>query len=305
MSSRFRHVELQALAPGVWAAIHRHGGWAIGNAGIVDLGGTTLVFDTLLTPEAARELRAAAVERTGRAPGLVVNSHYHNDHTRGNQVFPEATIIATAATRELFLKRGREELEHDRENAPAQLERISAQRGADRAADFFGPYLEGIVASLAELELRAPELTVTGETSFHGRDRRARLLPCGGGHSGDDSVLLLPDDGVVFCADLLFVETHPYLPDGDPAALLAAGERLAALGAEHYVPGHGPVAGAEAFAAQRGYLETLTALAAEASADDLAATPVPAAYRDWELGVPFFAANLRFLHALAGSAADR
>ena len=61
----------------------------------MDLGGSTLVIDTTLTPTAAEDLRADAQHLTGRVPNLVVNTHYHNDHIWGNQVFmPEATNIA-------------------------------------------------------------------------------------------------------------------------------------------------------------------------------------------------------------------
>lgn len=48
------------MAGGICAAIHKQGGWAISNAGILDLGDRVLVFDTFMTPEAARDLRNAA-----------------------------------------------------------------------------------------------------------------------------------------------------------------------------------------------------------------------------------------------------
>ncbi|MGH2486968.1 MAG: MBL fold metallo-hydrolase, partial [Ktedonobacterales bacterium] len=75
---------------------------ALGNAGIIDLGGVTLVFDTMMTFAAARDLRAAAERLTGRAPRYVVNSHFHLDHTMGNAVFSDAVIIATSATTPLI-----------------------------------------------------------------------------------------------------------------------------------------------------------------------------------------------------------
>ena len=75
---------VQQLAPGVWAAIHNDQyGKAICNAGIVDLGDKTLVFDPFMTPQAAKELRLLAEELTNRPVTMVVNSHYHNDHIRG------------------------------------------------------------------------------------------------------------------------------------------------------------------------------------------------------------------------------
>src|SRR6476469_7044401 len=88
---------IQQLAPGVWAAIQNDQfGKAICNAGIVDMGDKTLIFDPFMIPEAARELRETAERLTGRPVSIVVDSHYHNDHIRGNQEFkPEATIIST------------------------------------------------------------------------------------------------------------------------------------------------------------------------------------------------------------------
>ena len=46
-----KHFTLERLSDSVHAAIHREGGWAISNAGFVDLGNTTVVFDTFLTHE--------------------------------------------------------------------------------------------------------------------------------------------------------------------------------------------------------------------------------------------------------------
>ena len=62
-SSRFH---LERIGEGVWAAIVERGTGAWGNAGIVALGNGTLVFDTFLTPAAARDLRAAAELLTGQ-----------------------------------------------------------------------------------------------------------------------------------------------------------------------------------------------------------------------------------------------
>ena len=97
---------IQNLAPGVWAAIQNDNyGKAICNAGIVDLGDKTLVFDPFMNPQAAKELKEAAEQLTGKPVSLVVNSHFHNDHIRGNQVFDQETnIISTVYTREEIAK---------------------------------------------------------------------------------------------------------------------------------------------------------------------------------------------------------
>ena len=64
--ARTKHFRLERLVEGIYAAIHVDGGAAIGNAGIVDLGDRTLVYDTFFTPQAGEDLRAAAEALTGR-----------------------------------------------------------------------------------------------------------------------------------------------------------------------------------------------------------------------------------------------
>lgn len=60
------HFRLERLTDGVYVAIASDTGAATCNAGIVDLGDRTLIFDTFLTPRAAKDLRAAAAQLTGR-----------------------------------------------------------------------------------------------------------------------------------------------------------------------------------------------------------------------------------------------
>jgi len=88
-----KHFKLEKLADGVYATIHKIGGHAICNAGIIDLGGKTVIFDTFLSPTAAKELLKIVKELKLSPIAYVVNSHYHNDHIRGNQVFGDNVII--------------------------------------------------------------------------------------------------------------------------------------------------------------------------------------------------------------------
>ena len=128
-----KHFRLEQLADDVYAAIHIDGGAAIGNAGIVDLGNRTLVFDTFFTPQAAHDLRAAAESLTGRAVDAVINSHYHSDHIWGNQAFSQHTdIISTVETRRLIIAtQGHDDYDSFRANAEANLE---STRSAFQAA---------------------------------------------------------------------------------------------------------------------------------------------------------------------------
>jgi len=95
----------RTIGDGVAAGLARPEGAALSNTGVVDLGGSTLVFDTSLTLRSAREIRAAAIERTRRPPSLVANSHWHLDHLMGNQLFADLPIYATTRTVEIALEK--------------------------------------------------------------------------------------------------------------------------------------------------------------------------------------------------------
>ena len=98
------HFTIEKLDEGVYSVIHKTGGYAICNAGIVNLGDETLVFDCFISPKAAEELKKAAEELSSNKVKYVVNSHFHNDHIRGNQIFTDADIISTEKTKELMYK---------------------------------------------------------------------------------------------------------------------------------------------------------------------------------------------------------
>src|SRR6478672_4220611 len=123
-----KHFTIRKLADGVYAAIAKDGGYAICNAGIIDLGDATLIFDPFMTPEAAEDLKRSAEELTGHQITYVINSHFHNDHIGGNQVFDKATIISTARTRELIAKYQPEEIADDKKNAPKSLDETRKER---------------------------------------------------------------------------------------------------------------------------------------------------------------------------------
>ncbi|WP_010094036.1 MBL fold metallo-hydrolase [Ornithinibacillus scapharcae] len=95
-----RHFHLEKVSEGIYAAIVKDGGGAIGNAGFVDLGDKTLVFDTFHTQQAAEDLREIAEHITNQSVSWVINSHFHGDHIRGNQVFRDCQIVSSHTTLE-------------------------------------------------------------------------------------------------------------------------------------------------------------------------------------------------------------
>jgi glyoxylase-like metal-dependent hydrolase (beta-lactamase superfamily II) len=226
-------VRIEQVGAGVFASIAEDGDLAVGNAGFVDLGGATLVFDTHVSLAAGSELRAAA-EKHGPARTVVL-SHWHGDHVYGGGAF-DANVVATAGTAELMHERTAERL--------AQLKATPPEEFADT------PFADLVHTELPRLELRYPDETFADERAFG----RATAITYGGGHTFSDAVLWLSEERILFAADLV-VEGHPWIGDGDPNAWPGILTRLAALEPETVIPGHGPVSGPELIAFVRGYLE--------------------------------------------------
>jgi glyoxylase-like metal-dependent hydrolase (beta-lactamase superfamily II) len=302
-----RHFRLEQLSDGVYAGIHSDGGWAISNAGIIDLGDRTIVFDTFMTPAAAKDLRQAAESFTGRLVHSVINSHYHNDHIWGNQVFsPDVDIISTSRTRELIVKEGPLEVQGYHESARPSLKALETQLKMEtdetkRAhLGFTIHYFQAIMATLPELQIRLPNLTFTGNMTFEGTKRSAILISYDNGHSGNDAILHLPEDGIVFMADLLFIDGHPYLADGDPDQTQHILAQVKKLKAKTFVPGHGPVGQAMDLDWMDVYIRNLNFLVREAinrgaTEEAIAQIDMPEEYKN--LVMPnFFATNLQFLY---------
>jgi glyoxylase-like metal-dependent hydrolase (beta-lactamase superfamily II) len=210
-----RHYRFVEVARGVHAAIATPGGGGVGNAGIVDLGASTAVFDTSLTPQAARELREAAMWFTGRAATLVVNSHWHGDHVHGNSIFPGATIIAAKGTAELIRTSGAERLQAMLEDDPVAYLADLARAVADapdpgeqaRRQEELNAANE-LVDGLPLVELVLPSQEVQGPWSLPG-DRRAQVIPVGVAHTASDAVLAINVAGVVFAGAVVVIGNQP------------------------------------------------------------------------------------------------
>jgi cyclase len=299
---------IQQLAPGVWAAIQNDkGGHAISNAGIVDLGNKTLVFDAFMNPDAAAELKKTAEQLTKHPVSFVINSHYHDDHIRGNQVFvPGATIISTEWTKNEMRTAEAEEQEWLRKNISKSLETArqqfrSASAGEKDEAFMWLGYYEGIAQSLPTLKTTLPNVTFKDSLWIHGSKRSVLLIECKNCHTASDVVMILPGDRIAFMGDVLFVKRHPWFGDGSAESLKEHLEGFYAnADLKQFVPGHGPVAGKEAVQTLIQYVTDLQQLATgavqknEADSDFIKRDVLPQ-YKSWWFG-RFYSDNLTVVY---------
>ncbi|WP_165422843.1 MBL fold metallo-hydrolase [Ktedonosporobacter rubrisoli] len=298
------HFHLKQLADGVYAAMSREGSGSMSNAGIVDLGDRTLVFDTFLSPTAAQDLRNAAEQLTGRPVSYVVNSHHDVDHIYGNQVFPPATtIIATTQTRDLIATRGAEFLAWAQENLAEDLrteekrikELTDLSQREEAALVLASNHV--LLSSLPAITLRVPNLTFEHKLILHGSRRSVELLCYGGGHTPSDSFLYLPKERIAFMGDLLFVGMHASIWQDNPQSWIDILARAEALAVQVAVPGHGTLGTGEHVTIFRDYLCSVQEIALAVhrrggSEDEAAQEAIPACYASWK-GAALFAELMR------------
>jgi alkyl sulfatase BDS1-like metallo-beta-lactamase superfamily hydrolase len=99
------HFRTERLAEGIFAAIATKSGGVYSNAGIIDRGNRTLIFDAFDTVQAGEDLRIMAEELTSSPIAYVSISHSHSNHWSGVQAFPSQTsVISTHITRDLLFE---------------------------------------------------------------------------------------------------------------------------------------------------------------------------------------------------------
>ena len=96
----------ELVAEGVYAYIQPDGSWFINNAGFVAGRSAVLSIDTCATEKRTRDLLGEIDKVAGRLPRTVVSTHHHGDHTNGNCLLPDATIIGHPGCRETVLAMG-------------------------------------------------------------------------------------------------------------------------------------------------------------------------------------------------------
>ena len=180
-------------------------------AGVVAGPQWAVVIDTLALPDETLAIREF-IERELSVPvRYVINTHYHADHTWGNCFFPGATIVAHVRCRELLIERGEPSLEAAKRQNPA----------------------------LRQVKIVPPQMTfVNGEMTLR-VGKKNLIIASAFGHSEDGISVLVEEDRILFAGDSFM--PIPYIVDGDVDESIASIKRVAKMGLENIVQGHGDI----------------------------------------------------------------
>lgn len=301
--------DLIKISDGVYACIHKFGGKAICNSGIVDNGESTIIFDTFLSPDAAEELIETVKHLKLSPVKYVINSHYHNDHIRGNQSFsPEVKILSTKRTAELIEQEEPKEIAAEKIYAKKQYEYFDSLsrtfKGDTSLKEYqeikmMKPYFEELSKSHEKIRTRLPDTYIVNEKSLDGSRRKVILIDKGKGHTESDLIMYLPDEGIMFAGDLVFNKNHPYLGDGYPQDWKIKLKEMEAMKIEVVIPGHGDPGGKEIINTMKEYIESIEEIVTEMknegkSLEDIEKIQMPERYKDWLLD-NYFRSNLEFM----------
>jgi len=180
-------------------------------AGVVAGPQWAVVIDTLALPDETLAIREF-IERELSVPvRYVINTHYHADHAWGNCFFPGATVVAHAKCRNLLLERGEPSLESAKKQNP----------------------------NLRQVKIVPPQMTfLDGEMTLRVGKKNLIIAPAYG-HSEDGISVLVEEDRILFAGDSFM--PIPYIVDGDIDENITSIKKVARMGLENIVQGHGDI----------------------------------------------------------------
>jgi cyclase len=170
-----------------------------------------VVIDTLAIPEETLTIRDFIEQEQNVPVRYVINTHSHADHAWGSCLFPSSTIIAHSSCRQLLDTKGRSSLEDVRRNNLA----------------------------FRNIRIILPQMTFSeGQINLRVGKKTLTIFPLPG-HSPDNVAVLVEEDRVLFSGDTAM--SLPYIVEGDIEELTISLKKIARMGLENIIQGHGDI----------------------------------------------------------------
>jgi glyoxylase-like metal-dependent hydrolase (beta-lactamase superfamily II) len=267
-----RPYDITELKPGIYALTWREplANPVEANVLIVINDEDVLVVDSSFLPSTSRRIVQEIKKLTPKPVRRVVNTHWHNDHVQGNEVYretwPGVEFIAHANTRRDAIEQAFGQVEKSRaqvaESIPMYEKWLAdgkdnqgkpidaARRGRIEAAI---EAFRVIVAETAKLRPAPPDVIFEDSLVLHCGSRVVEIRHLGRGNTRGDVVVFLPAERIVATGDLV-VHPEPFAFGSYYKEWIATLGKLSALDADVFFTGHG------AIQRDRAYIDKLRAL---------------------------------------------
>lgn len=252
--------EVQKLGEGVYAVIRREPPGLMFDANNLFIIGErdVIVVDSNFSLASTREVLAALRKLTNKPVSYVINTHWHDDHITGNQVyreaFPGVRFIGHESAPSDMDGTGAKNRKGLQDNTPKliklfrdQVEKKKNLAGQEMTEEERASYLkdagllERYLETIPRLQIIAPTVTVKDHLTLRHGARTVEILHVGRGHTPADLVVYLPQEGILATGDLV---VHPVPLVGStslPSDYAATLQKLLDLKPKIIVPGHGSV----------------------------------------------------------------
>ncbi len=232
LAQDFSKVEIKAekLNATTWMLVG-----AGGNMGLSVGEDAVFLVDDQYAPLAPK-IKAAIAAITAKPVKFVLNTHFHFDHTGGNEALGKEGALIVA---------------HDN---------VRRRLNADQLISFVG----STAPQPASPKVALPVITVPGAISFHINGEEVNAFHVANAHTDGDLIVHFKGGDIVHMGDVFFNGSYPFIDagsGGSPLGMIAAFDRVLALaGAQtKIIPGHGPLADKAALQRTRDMLSTLVA----------------------------------------------
>jgi glyoxylase-like metal-dependent hydrolase (beta-lactamase superfamily II) len=221
----------------VWAIM----GWP--NIAIVVGTRAVLVVDTGLGPRnGATIARVVSKVAPGNQKLYLTTTHFHPEHAGGDAGFPAGTILIRNAAQQTEMEAHGKEM-----------------------VDLFAGRSPEFKELLANVALRAPDITFDKEARLDLGGVTARLLWFGGAHTKGDELTFVEPDRTLVSGDVVQNKIVPniFREGGTPSSWLAVLDQVAALNVLHVLPDHSAPGDARMIALEKTFIGDLRSSALE------------------------------------------
>lgn len=269
-------IEVVPVGDGVWMLTGQGG-----NVGIAAGADAVFIVDDQFAP--LTERISAAIRELGFGDvDFVLNTHWHGDHTGGNENFGRAGALIVA-----------------HRNVRERMSTDQFMEAMNRTVEASAP--EAL-----------PVVTFTNDVAFHinGDDIEAIHVPAA--HTDGDALVLFRGANVIHMGDTFFAGRYPFIDlssGGSIDGVIAAAEAAMALADENtrIIPGHGPLSSLDDLESYRDVLsavrQRVAAMIGEGLSEDDVVAAAPSAEWDESWGGGFIGPEA-FLRSVYRSLAE-